>query len=647
MEAVFLKLLHMGASASWLILAVLILRPILRKAPRWVFCLLWALVALRLICPISLESRLSLMPGSNTITDFTAGPIYTGGASVFAPSASYLEGPSRTAIAAIVWIVGANALVLYGWFSSLRIRLSVREAVRLEENAFLCDWVKSPFILGVLKPKIYLPSDLKKNQIPYVLAHERAHLKRRDHWWKPAGFVLLAVYWFNPLIWVAYILLCRDIEMACDEAVVEDMSIEGKKAYSMTLIQCSSPRSPIAACPLAFGEISVKRRVKNVLNFRKPAFWILTVSAVAASLLIVSFLTDPKTVLPDKSFLNYENLAALANQQEDIEATLRGRNTSISGSDLAAFLEQAQWAETEPPTPAPNGDLTIHFYDFLELRFFSDRQDLAQIICGEDSRYYAIPDGQFTQVKDLLLSEIVAKAEALQNGELPTITLKEVLELSRNPENLTLHNLQGYKTESSLYGWIFPINELFSLWVGDPGAGDRFGYAYLQVNGTGGDRLDIQNGDVAEFIENHRDALLDMAVSQQLLEFAEEQHLTGDILAEGHVILASDTLFSNKVTLYIQAVYSMYHVSGNALTDCLSLYEPVILSFSVDEAGTCILTDSWRAKGGNDPELAERFPPDLLDTVRAVNTPSHLMEQAARNAQQTLDALLEEGVDFS
>lgn len=311
MSEVFLKLLNLSITASWLILAVVIIRPLLKKAPKWINCALWALVALRLVCPFSLESALSLIPSSETIPYDIAmqnvPAIDTGISAVnqvinpiiansFTPDPFTSANPLQVLIpvVSVVWMVGMAALLLYALISYIKLKKNVGASIALEDNIMACDEVKSPFILGIMKPVIYVPSFMSGETLECVLNHEAAHIKRHDHWWKPLGYLLLTVYWFNPLCWLAYILLSRDIEMACDEKVIRDMDRDEKAAYSQALLNCNFPRKKIAACPLAFGEIGVKERVKSVLNYKKPAFWIIVVAVIACVAVAVCFMTNPK-----------------------------------------------------------------------------------------------------------------------------------------------------------------------------------------------------------------------------------------------------------------------------------------------------------------------------------------------------------------
>ena len=374
MAAIFLKLFNMSIAAGWLILAVLVLRLLLKKAPKWVSCLLWAIVAVRLVSPFSLESGWSLIPSAETIvsnvvqdsavqdnavkddaahddavqglqngivqnvqsgtvhndvvqsgkSDMVQGvqsdlqdsvpvsvPIIHSGVTVIdrtvnsvlsesfaADSAESGTGSSLwhywTQIASVIWLSIAGCILLYALIGFLRLKRKVRASIRLHDNVYVCDEIPSPFILGIIKPHVYLPSGMDSEMEKYVIAHENTHLHRLDHWWKPFGYILLAVYWFHPLSWVAYILFCRDMELACDERAVQTMEREDKAAYAQALLDCSFPRRMVVACPLAFGEIGVKERVKAVLNYKRPAFWIIIVALIACVAVAVCFLTNPK-----------------------------------------------------------------------------------------------------------------------------------------------------------------------------------------------------------------------------------------------------------------------------------------------------------------------------------------------------------------
>ena len=311
MNELFLKIINMSISASWLVLAVLILRFVLKKAPKWINVLLWGIVAIRLIFPFSFESTLSLIPSAETIPlniGMDTTPTINSGISAINNAVNPIISQSNTPMAGAsvnllqitigiyeyIWIFGMIALALYTAISYWRLRRKVDTAVRYKDNIFQSENVSFPFVLGIIKPRIYLPFKMNGQYLEYVVAHEQAHICRKDHWWKPLGFLLLMIHWFNPLMWLAYVLLCRDIELACDEKVIKELGNEQRGDYTQALVACSVNRRMIAACPLAFGEVSVKERVKSVMNYKKPAFWVIIISVIVCVGVAVCFLTNPK-----------------------------------------------------------------------------------------------------------------------------------------------------------------------------------------------------------------------------------------------------------------------------------------------------------------------------------------------------------------
>ena len=381
----FLKIANMSISASWLVLTVLILRIVMKNTPRWANVLLWGIVAIRLICPFRVESALSLIPSAETISpeimmdwtpeistgigslDRVVNPVIT---STFAPEPLSSANPLQILIplAATLWCVGVLIMLLYTGISYWRLRRKVSEAVILRDNIYQSENVASPFVLGVIKPKIYLPYKMDEQDLGHVVAHEQAHIQRRDHWWKPLGFLLLTIHWFNPLMWVAYILLCRDIELACDEKVIKEMGNEQKANYTQALVACSVNRRMIAACPLAFGEVGVKERVRSVMNYKKPAFWVIMISVIACIVVAVCFLTNPKErvqdlMKPGTAWISEEYQLFFAMDEDNIiEGTFTDQNedTTISvgyrlaGKYNAVFdIYRGDWKTAQKSSEAP------------------------------------------------------------------------------------------------------------------------------------------------------------------------------------------------------------------------------------------------------------------------------------------------------
>ncbi len=322
MSNLFLTLLELGMSASVLALVVVLLRLLPLRWPRWIYCLLWALVALRLVCPVSIESNLSLQPRIEQTTFYSPSmdatplptPDNTPAANIATPAPDISGGlvhhtgqvssPSPISVLSGVWLVGMVAMLLYALISYLRLRHRVLTATRLRDGIYQSEWVDSPFVLGLLRPKIYLPYHLDEETAAHVIAHEQSHLRRGDHWWKPLGYFLLSVYWFCPVLWLAYWLLCQDIELACDARVIRTMTPDDRQHYARTLLKLGVRRSTITACPLAFGELGVKQRIKRVMTHKKPAFWVVSASLLALVVVAVCFLTTPKTPKPGAVDIN-------------------------------------------------------------------------------------------------------------------------------------------------------------------------------------------------------------------------------------------------------------------------------------------------------------------------------------------------------
>ena len=312
MSELFLKILNMSISAGWVILAVLVLRLLLKKAPKWVRVALWGVVAVRLLCLFSIESALSLIPSAQTVrpeimldptpavdtgvgfVNSIVNPVIAGS---FTPNPATSANPLQILIPvwSVLWVAGVAAMLLYTAVSYLLLCRKVRTAVRFRDNLFQSENVASPFVLGIFRPRIYLPFRLEGERLRHVVAHEQAHIRRKDHWWKPLGFLLLSIHWFNPLAWIAYVLLCRDIELACDERVIRELGSQERADYTQALVDSSIKRNRIAACPLAFGEVDVKTRVKSVMNYKKPGFWLVVIAVVVCIAVAVCFLTDPMT----------------------------------------------------------------------------------------------------------------------------------------------------------------------------------------------------------------------------------------------------------------------------------------------------------------------------------------------------------------
>ena len=443
MAAVFLKLLNLSISASWLVLAVLVLRLISKRSPKWVNVLLWGIVALRLVLPFSIESALSLIPSAETVSpaavQFDPAPTITSGVSVIdnavnpslsehfsaVPTASVNPLYVWTEIAGWVWLIGLGAMLLYALVSYLRLRRRVSVSLPIQDHIYLCDAISSPFILGVVKPHIYLPSGLDEVQRQNVLAHERAHLARRDHWWKPLGFALLAVYWFNPVLWLAYALLCRDIELACDERVIRTMDESAVKTYSTVLLACSMPRKAVITCPLAFGEVGVKERVRNALHYKKPAFWVVAASVAVCVVVAVCFLTNPPTDTDAAGLVGFHREQVTYADVTDASGA-QPSNVQLTAEEtdaVYALLDALQYKRLGAASAMQDCYARLYFISAAGERceiMLSEHEMLVNPITGgKTARLYELRSGS-TELRDYLFGCIGASESAEE--EMKTMT---------------------------------------------------------------------------------------------------------------------------------------------------------------------------------------------------------------------------------
>lgn len=388
MEALFLKILSLSLGATYVAAAVIALRFLMKRTPKWIVCAMWGLVAIRLLCPFTLESAVSLAPSpyfrpaqlnsanqpetpAQTPRPSAAQPAPAG--AVQAPTESQAQVPasapteipeesqtptqSRIALFARVWLLGVAGMLGYLIFSTLRLRRRVGVSIPMAEKVRCSESVDTPFVLGLFRPTIYLPASVSPEDIPYVLAHERTHIRRWDHWWKPLGFVLLSVYWFNPVLWLAYVLLCRDIEAACDERVIRDMAAEGRRAYSTALLHCSMSRDTIAACPLAFGETGVKERIRAVASYKKPAFWTILAGIVLGIVIGVCFLTSPEAAGIKPKDITPQGMTLQCRQASRLEIT----DCRLEYQDGAQWKTVAQLGSPMEPDSASPMEPDISF----------------------------------------------------------------------------------------------------------------------------------------------------------------------------------------------------------------------------------------------------------------------------------------------
>ena len=630
MGELFLNILNMSIAASWLILAVVLLRFALKKAPKWTAVLLWGVVAVRLVVPFSFESALSLIPSAETFNahniQYETPAISSGIPAVnnavnpilgetFAPNPAASVNPLYvwTFIVSVIWLIGIAAMLLYAVISYVQVRRSVAERAPYEENIFLCDQVKSPFILGLVWPKIYLPSNMDATSMEPVIAHETAHLTRRDHWWKPLGFLILTVHWFNPLCWVAYVLLCRDIELACDEKVIRQMDLDGKKQYSNALLECSTGRRLVTICPLAFGEVGVKERVKNVLNYKKPAFWVIAAAVAACAVVTACFATNPKQELPQAQ----RTVQARITEVEDrsfLVTPVEGA-WELSSSDLFRVS-----ITNMPPSSEPQVG------DIVEITY----------------------DGYIRESYPAQFGTVYSMRVVSQDGKL---TLDDVVLLAQKGDALTwsdFERYQGREGGSGLYIMRYEIDELFDVLVGGVPEETPM-YIYLRVNNESKDHIDIRTDDVSIFIKAHRNdvpkvvepepdgggepapeepdfsTLSEDAIRQTILEynrFTSAINFSTDpdspVPCVSFAELACIVVDGNDFSEYIHygwALYEEYRVTDNGLETVRGSHIPVAITLREDPSGTLTLEEYWEPRDGSyfAQDIREKFPAHIAE----------------------------------
>ena len=415
----------MSVSACFMVLAILAMRAFFKKVPNYIKCILWGLVGLRLVLPFTFESVLSLIPSAQTfpvesiandqpvihtglahLNTYVNPIIEKGFADPKAPSPM-----SIAHIASIIWLAGVLVMVLICAYTYIRLRCKLNTAVKFSVNVYKSEFVSSPFVLGIIKPRIYLPFSISEQENTLALSHEKAHIKRGDHLIKPIAYLVLSLHWFNPLVWLAYALLSRDIELACDEKVIESLGKEGRAEYSKVLLMASENKLSITACPLAFGESGVSKRIKNILSYKKPTFWIVALATALCILIGVCFLTSPHTLPNDESLLNYFVFADEIAKQEIVHAIYcpKGDQTTslirignVQGPAVKSFLDRMEWYEIKKPKYSLPSPESVEFILDDDIRLQLYRRGVATVKYNDDIRYYRIKRSDYEYAVNLI-----------------------------------------------------------------------------------------------------------------------------------------------------------------------------------------------------------------------------------------------------
>ncbi len=525
----FLEIVNMSITASYLIVAVIVLRLVLTKAPKWIRGILWGLVGIRLVIPFSFESMFSLIPNNSTIAEINdygtaigtdSGAVSemwefsTGaGATLQSTDASETLAQateiSKTAdisfitILVIVWLVGLAAMLTYCLVSYSRLNKRMADAVIYRGGKwaiYQSEKVTSPFVLGFFSPRIYLPFQMDATDMECVIAHEKAHIVRKDHWIKPIAFMLLSFYWFNPLVWVAYILLCRDIELACDEKVIKEMGENHKKAYSEALLKCSTPGRMISACPLAFGEVGVKKRIVNVLNYKKPAFWIILVSLILCVVVAVCFMTKPKEqeipYINDGS-VSWENVDEIIIYSDGYYGRTLEEPLVITDEEdlkkiLEATLDTDGYKEVEAGEQLEGlGVIFIDYQNGTVLSMYSEPNYgmISDTMQTTGATCYYVPKDLYDTVIDILCQE----EQALLQEQLEPENITSV-QILKKPPTLTMQDalssaINFTYVESGTYEWNYSTgkpNEMASANASGP-------YVTVAVKGKEDEWIEVRD----------------------------------------------------------------------------------------------------------------------------------------------------------
>lgn len=683
----------MSISASWLVLAVLLLRFVLKKAPKWVSVLLWGFVAIRLICPFSFESVLSLVPSAETISpEIMADPtpvVHTGIPSLnstinpivtdsFAPDPTVSVNPLQIwiTVASVFWLTGIAIMLIYTVISYLLLRRKVATAVLLRNNVFQSENVASAFVLGIFQPKIYLPFQIDETSLEHVIAHEEGHIQRKDHWWKPLGFTLLALHWFNPLMWIGYIFLCRDIELACDEKVIKDLSNEKKADYTEALLACSINRRSIAACPLAFGEVGVKKRVKSVMNYKKPAFWIILAAMITCTVVAVCFLTNPisKTLQSidgyDLSIPNettpvfvledgaYVYAGAVDKEQVQAFYDLRISSKEISQdrsedrnkahslmiqtipsdtSLLSSYLPGVYFHFNEDFTQVWANDevkptLTYKVKDpkkaqAIYLDITQKSSDPIATIEGNFRTYYSMADGswQYNGKTYQYRLEIT--------GRMPNAKVDSTFVYLSNLKNITFD--QAYKAA----GLSSNLNDYFS-------EEEAVLVEWIQEEPPSTEVSDRNT------LVNKPESKLDAAISDAILSYHKSELPDGFLNTVSHIILvdeivsgtplAGQTGHIQEETVYVYYLYLCFDVQAELPEEHQGIYGQAAITFKVDENGK--YTVKHFVKPESSVDSGADYPAELKNKFVAAS--EDIAENEEKYSKQLLDGCWATATDY-
>lgn len=711
MTVLFMKILSRSLSAGWIVLVVLLLRGLFPKAPKWFRVVLWGIVGLRLICPFSLESSFSLMPeslgsgavieawkddyvgqvqihhDSSKIYDAAVAegrkPISSGENGFYVVTkADRLEEPStiETTILPVcgqVWILGMLCLFLYSGWTGMKMHRKVAAAVRYQGCVFQSEQVKSPFVSGICHPKIYVPFDVQEEALDYIIAHEKAHIQRKDHWWKPLGFLLLSVYWFHPLLWLAYVLFCRDLELACDEKVIRHLDQGQKADYSQVLLNCSVPGGRIAAGPLAFGEIRVKERVKAVMNYKKPAWWAMMAAVLTVVIVAVCFLTNPKKgaydikiVIPagsqEEVVYSEEEISPWKNEillsagegLGDTEVSLKpveakeenAYDTPVyltHGMPIKMKAEKGRWFQigVNVQNPTEEDQVVFVHVENVEVRIADSAAKFLEPYrtdyIGDASKVSAIaqrlpyPKGYSYDSIELQTREepyeLVVFLKKDETAEVTEETFQECADLAFDLiGNLGIFTLKNADTEEVLTAFQQKTDDAVEADQEDKNE---------SVAVTKDDQILADDDSKVQTDWKN----LEEVISAAILENEKQNSKEGTIRIESHVMLANeirngaDRDTAEEETVYLLVLMRTYEMYDSGVIQVVGeSCVPTAITFSVSESGEYLLKDYWEPRDGGyyTEDVQGKFPG--VSAENALNEQLYLAQLQAESYDKAM-----------
>ncbi len=597
MEKILLSVLNMSLTASYLIVFIMFLRLPLKRAPKVISYLLWGFVAFRLICPFAFESTFSFMPANITSVshDFVSQQnLQINNGSIGNPAvtriffsssvdASVNSVPLYIQIGSYIWILGIIAMVIYSIVSFLTIKRHLQSAEYIECNIYETTNLRTPFVLGVFRPRIYIPAGLMKEEKRYIICHEETHIHRFDHIIKPFAFLVLSIHWFNPLVWIAFVLMSNDMELSCDEKVIKVMGEDIKKAYSASLLSFALGKRILNGSPLAFGEGHIKARIKNILDYKTPALWVIVVTIVCFVVLGIGLLSDPKQevsvldeqIIPEElQFVRTDSITPTGSQKNEIGGGTQG----LSSTEDSTSHE------------------IIHFLN-------------------EEIRVIVSLSGDDAQLAEDVIMNYMIKSAAWPGIDLQTLDECYLLRVTYSDGTIT-----------DYYAYLLNGNAVMQM--GMNGRYSRIdndlyeNLVKLVQNSTETDESLVRPINITENAERSN---LDVYITNAVYTANTMHYNNGDLASEAHTVLKI-VENDNMVTVYVMVLYLEFKYSDNGFSESGGSHMPVAITFEKNDFGGYTLREYWMPQDGSQytSSIKQKFPSDIyndaLDTQKYIIT---------------------------